>query len=95
MALATWRNKTLYRVPKMKLERVGGGKAANSKRLESAKQYSPMPITRLVNATDAFAMGGAKWFQRSTKDFHDVCNVNAKRASLAGLYVSPNSHGRR
>ena len=84
MALATWRNKTLYRMPKMKLERVGGGKTANSKRLESTKHYSPMHITRLVNAADAFCNGRRKMVLRSTQDLNDVCNLNAKRASLAG-----------
>ena len=41
----------------------GGGITAKSKRLKSnAKQYPPMPIIRLANATDASPMDGAKWF---------------------------------
>lgn len=46
------------RLPKEKLESVV---AAQRRTLDSnAEQYPPMPITRLVNATDASPVGGAK-----------------------------------
>ena len=61
MALGTWHNETTVPAAEKGAIDCGGGTTASFKRLESnAKQYSPMPITRLVNATDASPIEGAK-----------------------------------